>query len=520
MRYSYVFLALIIGLSHIYCFFGIDYQDPFYYINFATLAPIEDTPFMILLSTLATKLAVILTGGKVLYLRFINLSIYMLSFCLPLLLLKGRERAKMALFLAILIMLFGPFITNVLGADTFSTLGIVAVACCAVKYLNTQSRFWFYALIALLSIAMLFRFPNLLLIPVVVLFVTLNAICIKKPKKKYWIEGTILIITPLLISFCIYYLVYGDLSFMVGASNADQSYELKTLFMSYVFNSISVIKIMLLLLLAYGFSFVAKKLIFNRFILLTIHIFILSISIVLTYYWVLSGSLYYRHYGLLLIAIIAIAFITASKKNWLKREMIYVSLVFFLMPIAAAGSNTGLYKMVYCLPLLLLILRYNSIILQQVFVVFLVALVPLAVYGRINGVFQDEPIYKLDTVLNLNNLDGIYTTKEKQDNILQIYNKIAVSNSNNIMLLGQSSHIYKYLKMYKLEYSDFRQKLDFNKIEDFAKSNKTQLIYIDDYPNNTNIKIDDTLRQKIIKLNYRLELFDNYLVINKAKDED
>ena len=59
-----------------------------------------------------------------------------------------------------------------------------------------------------------------------------------------------------------------------------------------------------------------------------------------------------------------------------------------------------------------------------------------------------------------------------------------------------------------------------NKIEDFAKSNKTQLIYIDDYPNNTNFKIDDTLRQKIIKLNYRLELFDNYLVINKAKDED
>lgn len=352
------FSSFIYFFSGIY--FGLDFTDTFYHLNLAQSPPDGIILFPILLTSLIINGLIETFGPHLLYLRFINASIFILALLIPFFFIKTRSSKVNKLFyIGCTIFLIAPLNANVLGYDSFTILINSLIFTTSLYYLEKKKLYVLVILAFLCSMSILIRLPNAFVLPILMCVIFYQQKLLSSKFHLTQIKLPLLFLfLSLLGVFLSYFLYYKEWNVFKNASMGTISHNLELLFYKYLRDGI---KLLIFSLFITGSYFLFKKIygFYGKYLAYGIVILLYVVFIKL---FLLRYS-YPIFLTALILSIVVIHLYTERGKNKIS-DILILGVFFSFLFINAIGSNLGLLKTSFLfllLPFVFSVIPFRSI---------------------------------------------------------------------------------------------------------------------------------------------------------------
>ncbi len=439
-----VFLVISILYFFSSIFYGLDFTDSFYHLNQA-LYPANDIylyPFF--LSSVIIKGIIGFVGPEIIHLRFLNSLMLFFSILIPFFIIKIKKpREEVLFYIACGLFLFAPFNVNILGYDSISIFILSLIFSLSVLYLQKANLYVLLLLALGCSVAVLIRFPNILVVPTVLSVIGISG---KIQIGHFAVKPAALFlglsILFVLSGFSMYYSNFGE---FYGATANSSSHDLKMLFYNYFRHGLKMFLIIFLILGGY-FTFkkvgdkVSKYIVYagaGLFFIILFGLFVIR-------------SKYSQDYSLFLTSLalsIVIVSIIQNRKDLLNIQNLVLFVYILFLFINPFGSNTGLLKATSLFLLLPFVLSFLNFKPEPYWMLILIVLLPFSLIEKLSMTYEDKGIPALDTTVNINSLNIIKTTGTRAAFLENIDAEIKELKKNNVQVYfyGDKSHIFHYL---------------------------------------------------------------------------
>ncbi len=451
----YFVLVIAAIYFNVWCWFGVDSFDSFYWINQFIDCKLSSPMVngMILIGHWYTELF----GANLISYRIGAYIISVVTCILPYIVLLDKYERKNNLFYFV----FGfiSFLSLTPGflfhIDLFSKLFFCILACLLSLFYKKNNCFYVLCMGIISILMVIIRFPNILVVPFVVILLFIITIYINSNTNKSTNIKNCLIYESLYVGLlCVGILLYSFLmngnlwGYALSIINdlhhptmGGHSIDMLFWCMFRDFDSVLVyFGILVLMFFTYKISIQYDKK--RQYVILTgallFFIFMLYRDITYTFYnwqvnlflvsyvcFILLYQLYYHKFGIVEFVLLGCAVLS------------------FL------GSDTGLYKFA---PILLCFLPIitsnieNSIKFNKFALVVSVIVLLFVLFNYTKG-FDEDRIYKMTaTIEGVPGLEGIRTTPKRCDWVKTIYNKCdsILNETDNVFIYGNKCHIFRY----------------------------------------------------------------------------
>lgn len=435
-------LAVLYSFSGI--FFGLDFTDSFYHLNQA-LRPAKGVylyPFF--LSSVIIKNITEFIGTDVIYIRTVNWLLLFISMLLPFVFLKISEKKSIILsYLIITILLHTPFNANILGYDTLSIFMNSLLFTLTALYFK-KSSIYLICLIAIVgAISTLIRLPNILVIPIIFIFILISDKI--SGKNEILIRPIFFISLTLLFVVSGFSMYYDNWDQFIGASLITET-SFHHILKNYFMDGVKIAGFTFFILL--GLVLYEKNK--DKYQTYLVQGFILSYFL-LIFYFLIKASKYSLNYSFFVVAlsisivIIQLLYKTESFKPKQKRLISYLFLFFlFINPF---GSNTGLLKAYSLTFLLAFVLSINEVQHKEYWKLLLLVLIPFSILTKFVGIYEDKNLYSLSEKIEFGELTNVYTNKDRKNFLLEtdMIVKQLQERGIEVFFYGDKSHVFSYL---------------------------------------------------------------------------
>lgn len=533
-KFSWLFLVCSIAFMISKIFFGLDFTDSFYHLNYAATHSGREISFFTPLSVYLIKLVSYFASDMIIVYRIINVLITLSLFMIPFSLIKVENKPKKVFITGLLILLYSPFVTNIFGWDTFSAFFLLLTYVAFYKYMLTNAnRKWLYILGVLSGLSILSRIPNVLAV-----FIVIPAIYFKynQAKRSRILDVLLYVIVTVVTITIFYFFNYKGSEPMSGIAVAgSSSHSLDLLFQKYYKDLLNIVLYIVLLSV---FIFSVKKfqrqfLKHKKYLLLGLLSLIVVYAVGLKFLLIspLSRNLALLYVALLIIIIVTIFSeehhiyqklkpISAEKfkikirnlnifpKSLSNQSLILMTTIPFMF-IGAMGSNTGLVKIVYSLPFLIFLFFLLSKKKQKLFFKVLVFLLPFSILESFVPYQDSVLIHKAYTKLPYSNLKYILTTHERSKTLQKVINMTDSLENKGFYVgyFGAAKQIFEYqTKNYLNENAPFDQNLSDTivNIDKLKNSDKAAIFILDAYPSENSEKdMNTNLMKQLGRLKFK-----------------
>lgn len=473
-------------------FFGLDYSDSFYHLNYAIQPPNDIHLYIFLLSSIFIKFLIELSDYELLILRFINSLFFFFAVVCPFILLKTKKpKINVLFYISCILILIAPLNFNILGYDTLTIFILAILFSVLVLYLKKSNNYLLIVLAILSSAAILIRLPNILLIPIILLAIFLKEG--KSPSKftGYGIKIALLyLLLTLLVVFLGYYIYYEEWNVFINATAYSTSHKLENLIFNYLRDGVKLIFFISFLLASYFLFKYFRKikykfLSYGVFIVLKV-LFLCKFVLFTGYSW--DYSLYLTSIALSIIVIQTYY----NRKNSLDFTHLVLYLYLLFLFINPFGSDTGFLKAASLLLLFPFILSLIDLKLKKFWFLILITLLPLSILQKAFVIYEDFNITDLDKTLDINLLYPISTNEFRYRQLKNIDKEVKELQEKDVKVFfyGNKSHIFHYLYPHtSLNINSFYQPLDTllflpNIEKALLKKDNSALFLVKSYPEN------------------------------------
>jgi hypothetical protein len=469
--------------------YGLDYTDNFYYAT--AFAGQTQGNVMIFFFSLPGQVWLAFAPHTVLSLRVLGTLLWIALHLLPIgIVLRtfGLDRGPILALTALGIVIAMAVPRGVIGMNVVATFWSGLLFAASVLYLKGK-RYFLPLLGVLIGILAAVRLPSLLAILPVLFVVNWKGLLDKEPVLQILRKNSILLLTAVGIYFLLY-AVWGmqsgwtgpmallsDYSKNINAlpQRTSDTHGLAKLFQGYIRDAAVVLKTMAVLTILFFFWWVGSR--YER----TIRPFFAILVLLLSYYLYhkVLGAPYSWNFSLfsssLAILLIVLVFLLAfRKKDILWQQIAFLGFSFGF--VSAAGSNTGLLKLLwaysYILPIAVFYLLRNTEPPHKHFlmaVLGVVAVFSMVEYGLTGYRLQDGHWYELSATPEHPKLRGIYTSPLRRDQIDEINGQIARAYQANpdrkTIYYGRTSWLFRYLDE-RAAITDFAFKMPFDQAKE------------------------------------------------------
>lgn len=394
-------------------------------------------------------------GFSLLSMRTITVIISIVTLFIPILYFYNKHRniwdticvGGMALFFMSAIQLK----TILVGWDILSNLFIALSTIIMLFIVKGRKLIVGYLLLGVfVALAILSRFPNAVLIPIV-----MCVICVNNETINIKLKYTILFFISMCITmYLVIIYIYVDLNSYIiawqewGVSNG---HEFIGLLKIYIKDIIPYICFMGIIIMAYLSLYLLIQIGGNlryskgRYLVM---VFWTSLFLLILYQYehlnIMTNNLYTSLYLLIMLYILYKNLIGENSK--IVKKILLV--VFLCSIVPAVGSNTGWFKMANIssiIYLLTLFLPYITKIIKDTLIILLVTLFVFFPYNKIKKLFNDEGLSKTTALLDVPFLNGIYTTDENKELLNYVYEKECNSTTNDVLFVGFGRQMFEYI---------------------------------------------------------------------------
>ncbi len=513
-------LFIIIAYQFYFIFFGLDTQDSFFHI---TRMVYDDSYVLAFLSYKSGYLWSLIFGKHILGFRILNMLLYILMLLSPLYLIKEAWK-KLYLYLSLVIVnvFFALMNWNILGYDSFSFLSIIIVAVLTINYLKEYS----YKNLLLLSISVAFsiafRFPNIVLIPIMSLVIVCQGFYFKKinfVKHNLTFLFSIGIIYSLLVLWSYNSFGLFKEEFIKALRDTNEQHGLSKLINTYIYHLGKIIRNASVIIAFYALYVYLKpvkyKILFHTlFLLLGLYLF----------YKYIYGSSYNDRVALFMGALIfSISIIHLFYSYKIEKKItlniIVILVLISLLFVPSMGSKSGLkYSGIFIVffPYLYSVIDFKA---KSFFIIILFFLAPLAVKERLSIKFMDKNHNQLTTRYKLPSINGVLTTKARVDlseSIAEDYKKHK-NDEQEIVFYGLNSYMYNYVfGEDKLPFKTYRMDLDHEKEINLALSMVTDQNKPTFFIISPQVRFDEisSFEKKIVSKDYKREVKSGYSILS------
>ena len=429
-------------------FKGLEFSDTFYFLN------TETSSFVMFEGvSVAVRLVSNVFGDELYIYRLFSWLLTLLSLFFPYLILQKKDKWIDNLHC----LFFGLICLNthqIFGSDLFTIFLFSLVLTFFIKFIQATNKYVYLIVSAVFAaVSVFFRFPNILLFPLIILLLFLVQFFTEEKKwkiKKILKIETFFIITYLLVFVSIMFLLHGteyieQIQLSVG-STSEGTHSMNSM-LTTIQGDFSTIVLYIAFCFFVGalcrYYDTIKKTKWNKVLI--------GSAIVLLFTYIIrynmTGYMFMVPFRLFLCSIfLYLMVLDVFKTN--KNLLLYLSIISFAL-VAAAGSDTGLIK------ILPIILCFQSFILlktqfnasKNLLVLLLVIVLHLAVFGGFHRTFKDLKPHQLTQTIQVDNLKYIKTTQKRAafvENVVAEYYKLK-NDSTRIVFYGPSSHIFRYV---------------------------------------------------------------------------
>lgn len=457
---SGIYLVLIFIFPFFFILKGIHFTDEPYQI--LCMLQLIEPDVLSFLHPVVGKVLSDIFPGRVVDFRILAYLMQLLIFAAPVvyLLRKKLDSHTLLFWIAFSVILHTSRSSYMISPYTLSTLIKVLILLFAYAWMKHQERGLLLLLGILSAVNMAFRFPEILTIGIIGIFITMiGQMDGKTALQRLW-DVSIYLISAILC-YLVMYMYVMDID-VLNTSNIffhitegireqqtfSQSHSTFNLLKSYVKDSL-VLGIIIACFSLFLYIILRNKK--NKFVYFAIYVIVL----------VTSMTANMTTYGTGLSLMFSALFLIASvfllyNKSLETKENIWVVLLIIVAFITSAGSSTGFLKLSYCLlpflPVILVELHQhlsasNRRIVMNLVVSFMVCL-PVAKIG-FGRAYEDGAFLQLRSQVNHAKLEGLYTTKARKkriEHVIQVVDSIKkISPERKILYYGGDSWLYYVL---------------------------------------------------------------------------
>jgi hypothetical protein len=485
-------LLILIAYSIYFNFYGIDLVDSFYNYNSFKNFSFQSASGLVFLTQFAGNLVFKYFGDTLLHYRIVNSLIYVIVFLIPLVLVPKAKLNSNYFFLILLVfILYSPMIQNILNYDTFSYFALIVLICVLINYFKNSSVTKVLFLGILSAVAIGFRFPNIIVIPILMFLLLL--VNYLNFRKTIW-KDLLIYCSTVALSYSLIVLLffgsYSDYTQSLTSDVSDSGYQMIDLLKSYFNGFLQIILYTTLILFAFLYYKFKENLFPNRKIDYLIGI----LFFIIFYYFLIFNKSFGWQLSLFLssifIATSLLYFIYSinqdSRNNNFQIITLIAMLLFLFVP--AAGSNTGLTRcsiMIVFVPYLLVTTPFNW---KKIIIFMLLLSTPFAIYDRFDKLFYDNHFGQL----NVEPKTSVFKYVKTRAKLAQLINDVDQSvntyksKNKTVLFYGFYSHCFDYQYNINHKNTDFRQEITQKKLLDFVDKNKDKVILFVDFFENYN----------------------------------
>ena len=447
-------------------------MDGFFHINQAILIT-GNLPFETILTSLTLKLLYIFFGQYYILYRLFNLFLFLISYFFIFTLVKNSFRTPfLRLMFACFIVLSIPMNFNILGYDSLSIFSISICIWFLLKY-NIEKTFNFIVFAFFVAISGLIRLPNL----VILLWICLFFLDYRKVRMQNWKTLFYLYckIGVFSILFYLGFLIihYSSIHNITHSFASNRHHNVIKLLLRY-FSDLSQISYYLLgFIFLYFFSKIKKP----RFL------FFIALFVFFKFLYKSHINYHIEHwqYSFVFSAFIFSLIIidAVGTKSIRSKHLFYL----FSISIVCIGADTGLLKMAFPNPLILLLFVeiFNSNNRRYLYGC-LIVLLPLSIIESFTTTYGDAGYPQLRKVFNQKSLYPIRTNEKNYhfvNAVIDVSNKLE-NEGYKVFYYGQGAMLYDFLRPNPRSIYTYHQPLDqldeMNSILQQNKNNKIAII--------------------------------------------
>lgn len=537
--FKYILLFVVLLYSIIFIFFGLGFADSIFYINLCK--DITSSP-LLSMTLIIGKGWMLLFGDSLISFRILNWLLITLAIFMPFLLLTPiHEWAKNIKYVTFSYFLMTVLNYNVFGCDVCTLFFLSLTAIVLLKFGQTKKLIYLFYCSFASSLLILARFPNILILPaIVLLFGVIEYVNYRNHKSIKTFTVNLLKTNCIFLSVSIsFYILINILIFggyhefkselLFAISNSDESHKITSMLYGYLTNFVQIFQY---LCVCFFFLYVIRKslhlnLIVQRVIIVSlIFIFILFLNFEIGFHicnWNLSSF-----FSAIVFTLLIIDGATNYQNKNLKNLVFELTLI-ILSIIQIVGSNTGLLRLspflIVFLPII--ITSNNPEILRNIYLKYFIGILILFVfYTKLNIVYEDSKITDLKYEIDNNKLTHIKTSKvnaEFIEAILKEYKGYKKANEP-VLFFGTISHLFYYLTDLKPLYQNSFWMLpddltEIRKAEKIIEKKKPVVFFMPEYPINAiqyfkEKKTTSLFETMLIRHNYISIIKNGFIIYN------
>ena len=458
---------LIIGYPLLFISFGMDFTDGPWNIRM-TQSPEPLMPYW--LSAKTTKLWVYVFGDSMISIRIVYyFTLEFIIFLIMFTFFSNKNKLQFSRYGIVSVVLIIATTSYTFNYGTTTVLFLTVLLICLIQFIKTNKLIYISVLGIVSILAMLARFPNIVIIPLLFFLLGLFPFIRYNETSKFlkniftlvlkiWLVYAVSILTTLLlIQFLFispqnyFYAIFETLS---SESQSDKYHSLKRLLISYnrdLFEIAKYLSVLVLMAITYQFSVDYLKL--KKWV---------RIAAIFSFYlfFLYTNNPGKYNYGfnlniaaLTIFIILILGYTFYKEKKYLHVYILFVILSLIFIP--AAGSNTGFLKVKSFSSIVLIFLLFwntktnRKTSLQKCFIPTLIfSVMAYSVYNRVSWFYGDyDNIKALKYTVNHEKLSYIKTTSYRKELIEKVIKELYKLNKrdSDIVFFGEAGQMFYYL---------------------------------------------------------------------------
>jgi len=530
-----LFLLLSLAYSFNFIFWGFDFTDSFYYLT--KLSEYDKYP-MVSGTLFFGFLWSEIWGNNLIYIRVLAWLLGISSLVLPYFILISRTLwLKKMHYLTLGIIITGPFFINAY-TPSIPTLFFLSLSLVFARlYSRLQKNRYLMILGILLSFSVFLRFPNILSLPFVILFIPLaGSFQYFYKDKKFWYFN----LKKLIIFVMTYFVLFYITSLIIHGSSLDYFSKLQESISSSSAGSHSL-KLMILRIL----KDLNKIVIYTGVLFLFDYIFyyykkymqkgykILMLSMAcglflfFMYYELLGVSYCYNlklfYSSLVFFILLKVCFKNLENNNYKAIIQNLILLVFAF--ILQAGSITGLMglsSILICfMPILLVESGFSfkkNMYLMPFVIVFIFFIAREYTYTYEDSRMFSELTTTIKTQKKLNHVKTSPNRVIFIEDVMNEYSKLTINYNTHVVFFGKVSHVFYYLTQntppYPMSFDMYPDdNYEIESMKNQIKKTRPVIFFLSHYPNFPEDKISASdIEKMFLQNNYRVIIKTTYKI--------
>lgn len=442
-------LVLAVCYSFSQLFWGLDYTDSFYYLDIFKSREID---WMIVGFQMLGRLWINCFGDSLIALRICNWLFYAISFILAYWWFVPKESHKTFLgFLSLPFLLLPTFSLNIFNGDSCTLLMCICISKLLMDWMSSSSKKVALTLFFVMLLAFVFRFPNVVILPITVIVVLL----FHRNKRK--------LIEYFAVCLCvsIVYCLIVSLLKDGGSILNEGSHSIKSLLVNYLRDGKMLLRYIPVCMLLVIISFAKIK---RQLVRVCVDIMLVIFLLIYLYYNVDFGfacwniSLFISSFLISLYVYLIFKWVEEFDDKFFSDRGLLLIILPLMALVNPAGSDTGFLKLIWVLLSTIPFLAYNvGMIVKSKVLIFVVSVfVLICLLGHYKNPFGEPSLIKLKYSIDNSQLVGIRTCKEYFDVYENLKNDIQDCEDDDVVVYGERSYgLCELLDIERLFHSSF-----------------------------------------------------------------